>query len=366
VIDTLKYRWCGKFLAALVVAFPLSTSFVCAQEQGRDASDLDAVRTLRAKEAREGQIVAFAPAPQAKIWTLSPDIAAASRGTFGIDISHYEIDGCTINNQAVAQLGLRYIYLEVTRGTGAPDNQVVDEWNKLESFHADKTLFRGAYHFLLPTDDLGVDASAQANNFLKAIGATSAHNPSQLPPVLDIEPTHTPVTQGSAEYNACTRRQQDGEKYYCDMWYKVKDLQDIATLASNWVSAVEHVTRRDVIIYSSPGAWNKVIGKADVRQLLRNRAIWIARYSSDGAPQKDPSWSTASWNSTWNMPTLLGDASYPSQIYKVPNFWQFTETGRLSQNPFSCQGEVDPFAGKLDFSFMPVRGAEFETAFGIH
>jgi hypothetical protein len=66
------------------------------------------------------------------------------------------------------------------------------------------------------------------------------------------------------------------------------------------------------------------------------------------------------------MPTLFGGASYPSAVYNVPDLWQFSETGRLEENPITCHGQSDPFAGQLDLNYIPVRDALFETVFGIH
>jgi GH25 family lysozyme M1 (1,4-beta-N-acetylmuramidase) len=148
------------------------------------------------------------------------------------------------------------------------------------------------------------------------------------------------------------------------MWYKMKR-QDIVTLALNWATVVKQATGQDVIIYSCPGAWAQVIG-TNGAPLLNGRAIWIARYPSDGGPDKDALWPANSWNTTWCMPALFGGASYPSSAYNVSDFWQFSETGRLSENPITCTDQSDPFAGQLDLDYIPIRDGHFETVFGIH
>jgi GH25 family lysozyme M1 (1,4-beta-N-acetylmuramidase) len=354
-------------ISAMLLAFMVLPSISYGQDQPQGPADLDAMRRLRLLEAEENRARA-APTttavPPTSVWTLTPEAAKTSKGTFGIDLSHYETNNCVIKWSAVAAGGLRYVYLEVTEGKSSYAS-VIGNWKELAPLHAAKTLLRGAYHFLLPTEGLDTNASSQAENFLATIGATEGNKPIGLPPMLDIEPTHTPVTPGTAEYDKCQRRTKDGSSYYCDMWYKMKNQQDIATLALNWVNAVKEATGQDVIIYSSPGAWAQVIGTTG-RQLLEGRAIWIARYPSDGGPDKDSRWPTGSWNATWNMPTLFGGASYPSAVYNVPDLWQFSETGRLEENPITCHGQSDPFAGQLDLNYIPVRDALFETVFGIH
>lgn len=355
---------------ALPVAIFFSVSVGYAQDQGEGPADLNALRRLRLLEVEERLVsanatVSAATLPHINAWILSPTIAKNAKGTFGIDLSHYETNNCTIKWPTVAAMGLRYAYLEVTQGENSYVS-VVQNWKQLELLHAAKTLFRGAYHFLLPNADLGTDASAQANNFLAAIDAVSNRTPIELPPVLDIEPTKTMIAPGSAEYNSCKRRTSDGNPpthYYCDMWYKMKP-QDIVALALSWTQAVERATGQRVIIYSSPGAWSQVVG-ASGNALAAERAIWIARYPSSGGPDKDPNWSQASWDGRWNMPALFGGAHYPSPVFNTPDFWQFSETGTLSVNPISCPSRGNPFASDLDFSYIPVKDGQFEAAFGI-
>jgi len=326
-------------------------SIAYGQNQTLGPPDLGALQRLRLLEAGERPPLGQAPlgrviAPPTKTWTLTPGVAKKSSGTFGLDLSYYETDDCRINWQTVAAVGVRYVYLEMTKGeTSYPS--VIHNWEQLESLHVSKTLFRGAYHFLLPNADLGTDATAQANKFLTTIGAVSGRKPVEFPPILDIEPTKTPITPGTAEFNNCTRRSSDGDHNYCDMWYKMNP-QDIVKLALNWTTMVKRATGQDVMIYSSPGAWTQVVGTSG-QPLVAGKAIWIARYSADGGPDKDPKWPSDTWNSTWNMPALFGGASYPSVTYNVPNFWQFSATARLSQSPFSCTGSPDP-TGQLDFS----------------
>jgi GH25 family lysozyme M1 (1,4-beta-N-acetylmuramidase) len=361
-------------IARIVGAVPLA--FVCfaatAQEESQGPPDLGALRRLRSLESVETAERPAAPqaplsteaAPRAKGWTLTPEIAGVSKGTFGIDLSHYETNNCNIDWRKLAGIGLRYVYLELTQGNTSYAS-VIRSWKQLDQLHRSSQLFRGAYHFLLPNEDLGTDATSQANVFLAATGAVGGTKVAELPPIIDIEPTKTPVKEASGEFTDCKRLSSDGNppKYYCDMWYKMKP-KGIVTLALNWIKSVKQATGQDVIVYSSPGAWAQVVG-SDGQALAKDRAIWIARYSSDGSPGKDPRWFGDTWNSAWSMPKLFGGASYPSPIYNVPDFWQFSETGRLSENPITCSGMTDSFDGALDLNFIPVRDAQFKAVFGI-
>jgi GH25 family lysozyme M1 (1,4-beta-N-acetylmuramidase) len=352
-----------------------------------NSPDLDTMRRLRSLEAIEKPAVSLPPSTtvivpepaSAPSWLLTPEIIKKAKGTYGIDFSRYETDDCRIDWQQVADLGLRYVHLEISKGE-TQFKSVVANWAKLESMHASKKLFRGAYHFLLPNDDFSTDAAAQVSVFLTGIGATGGNQPVQLPPVLDIEPTRTPVTQGTPDFDDCEKQkdhrlshsdEKPPKSYYCDIWYKMKP-EAIVTLALNWINAVKSATGKDVMVYSSPGVWKQIL-KQSGKPLSSGRAIWIAqyategRYTADGGPDKDTKWDANNWNTAWHLPVLFDGVPYPSPVYNVPHFWQFTQSGKLSVNPVTCSsGEHDPFAGKLDFSYIPVRDAQFEAVFGIH
>lgn len=335
--------------------------------------NLDALRRLRALESiltpsdalepAESRVTPAAPPAAAHHWTLTPEIADHSTGTFGIDFSRYETNDCKLDWSKVAAMKLRYVHLETTRGE-TPFPTIVKAWNELEPLHASKTLFRGAYHFLLPNDDLSTDATKQANAFLTSIGAVGGKKPVQLPPIVDIEPTKTLITPGTAEYNKCERRTTDGAQQYCDMWYKMKP-KDIVTLALDWANKVKEATGLEAMVYSGIGAWSQVIGTSG-HPLSNGRAIWMSRYTPDGSPQKGSTWGSGDWNAQWGMPVLIDGVPYPDPTYIVPHFWQFTESGSVSIHPLTCATEPGSFVGKLDLSYIPVKGAQFEAVFGIH
>lgn len=357
------------------VALVILGSAAKAEDLTRGPDSLGALKRLRTLEQIVKPPGAALPsstsaAPPATIWTLSPDITKQSSGTFGIDISFWDTVGCKFTWPTLVNIGVRYVYDEVTRGADVTDPSVVDAWNDLEHWHTSKQLYRGAYHFLMPNSDLGVDPTAQANAFLGAIGAVNGKIPAELPPIIDIEPTHTHVTEGTDEFNKCQAAgyvKLDKGKYYCDEWYTYitqNKRQNIVGLAQKFAAAVKAKTNQDVMIYSGIGAWEEVMGTTSgvYQPLLTGRAIWMSRYTTAGSNEWDPAWGAGSWNVAWNMPTMFGGASYPPPPnYNVPDFWQFAQFGQMTANPSSCAD----FQGNMDLNYVPVKGAQFEKVFGI-
>jgi hypothetical protein len=373
------------------IVFVLLGSVLVARSEDltKGPPNLTALQGLRLKDSGISETAEIERA-LASTWPLNTERA----GTYGIDLSHYETQPCKIDLQKLTTYGLRFAYLETTRGIKAYTS-VSKVWALLEPMHRAKTLFRGAYHFLLPnailTDEKGnslhlnpTDPSAQTDAFLKSIGATDGKSVAELAPVLDIEPTGTPVDPNSDDWNKCpvtpvnrrsTTTSGNTTTYYCDMWYKVTDPKDIVTLAMNWIGVVKKATGKDVTVYSSPGAWDQVVGGSPTRKsLLNGRAIWLAHYTSGPPGPDEPTgqyWSPSDWNAALKMPTLLDGTPYPSGGYNVPNFWQFSKTGTFagtatgiaSSGPFSCDSNSDNPLGKLDFSFVPLNETQFESVF---
>jgi hypothetical protein len=338
----------------------------------------DAFKRLRALEqvSRPHNALAIsdtAAAPPEQSWTIGPDDTNNSPGTFGIDISHHDTDnGCQFIWQTLVDVGLRFVYDEVTSGAAVTSPSVVTAWNALESWHAAKKLFRGAYHFLRPNSDLGTDATAQVTAFVGAIGAINGKVPIELPAVVDIEQTKTPVTLGSDQYNKCKAagyisHDSGSNVYTCDDWYTyitANKRQNIVALAQDFATKVSQATHQEVLIYSGIGAWDEVMGtNAGVYQpLLTGRDIWMSRYPKDGKNDRDPGWPANAWNATWKMPTMFAGAPYPrGPIYDKPDFWQFAQFGNMSANPSTCSD----FKDNMDLNYIPVRGAQFEKVFGI-
>jgi GH25 family lysozyme M1 (1,4-beta-N-acetylmuramidase) len=355
-------------MGLLAITFFAIIPAASAQDQPKGPPDAAAARRLRIKEVRQPPSGPFAAVTALQTWALNPSsYPGSSPGTYGIDLSHWETDDCSVNWQALPGFGLRFVYLETSTGVTSKST-VVTAWNQLESLNSSKTLFRGAYHFLYPnflvingSTPSDIDASKQAGTFLQSIGA-NGQKQAQLPPIVDIEWTRTKVDAAGWAQCPSGSRQTDSSGQYCDMWYQMTP-QNITKFVQDWISRVEGVTQQKAIIYTNASWWSDRLGSAGA-DLLKNRAVWISVYTS-GAPKYDSSWTGKGGNPTLGMPPLPNRVAYPSP-YNIPDFWQFSATGTLSgPDPFSCHDPNNDPRGALDFSFIPVTGAQFETVFGI-
>ena len=97
----------------------------------------------------------------------------------GIDISKYQGD---IDWNRVRRAGISFAYMKVSEGGDYVDGRFYDNWEK----SARAGVARGAYHFMYWCRT----ASEQAVWFTQAV----PHDPTQLPPVLDLEWNHASVT----------------------------------------------------------------------------------------------------------------------------------------------------------------------------
>ena len=97
----------------------------------------------------------------------------------GIDISKYQ---GTIDWRKVRDSGVRFAYLKVSEGGDHVDDRFYENW----AGAATAGVQRGVYHFMYWCRT----ASEQAVWFTQAV----PHDPSQLPPVLDVEWNHASVT----------------------------------------------------------------------------------------------------------------------------------------------------------------------------
>ena len=366
----------SKTLAIKLICSALSVACLwpaLAQDANQDQIDPRAARFVWTKVLPE----LFAAVPS---FTLSKAQQNAFGGTFGIDLSHWEFDinnsdpkcktaegyndpacSCTANWQAVSDNGALYAYSKASDAVSF-DLSFPRFWKDLESRHAAKTLFRGAFHFLRP----GVDAKKQADAFLSAIGAVNGKKPAQLPPILDIEWSSKIIQPGTPEFNACPQdrrtHQADPDRWLCDTWYTMSASQ-IAAMARTWIDRVESATGRPVIVYTNPIAWwNPVMGAAG-DDLMKRQAVVTSRYTTNG-PAYDPNWTHIGGSPTWKMPPLPHGASYPEGSYTTAHSWQFTDKGVLASTLFTCAGK--PEVRGMDMNWVPVSGAAYLTLFGVN
>lgn len=172
----------------------------------------------------------------------------------GIDVSHYQGD---VNWNSVKAAGVSFAFAKATEGTTYVDSQFNTNWQGMKA----AGLLRGAYHFF----QAGNDAAAQAENFIKTVGALEAID---LPPVLDIE------SAGSATNS------------------------QIITGVQTWLDAVNQGLGRNPMIYTNASFWN-----SHLNNQFGDYPLWIANY--DVASPKIPT----GWT-RWD-------------------FWQYSQTGNV-------------------------------------
>ena len=297
------------------------------------------------------------------------------KGTFGVDLSHHIFDidrnrakcraqagydepdcSCTFDPQAASNNGVQFVYLKATQGDYYTDLSFAKNWNILEASHQSKSIFRGAMHFLVP----GVDAKKQADKFLRTIGATDGNKPKQMLPMLDIEWTNTPVSEGTQRFDACQRKEQNNDgTWICDEWYQMGS-KEIAALATEWIDLVESATGQQVIIYTNVvNWWDKFVGR-DGKDLVGKQPFWMSNYTNLKYADR---WTKTGGSQRWKMPPLPMTGSYPDDSYSKAHVWQFTDSGIVQPNLFTCSGKS--ISKQTDMNWVPVTGAEFENLFGV-
>jgi len=146
----------------------------------------------------------------------------------GIDVSKWQ---GAVNWAEVKAAGVAFAFARATYGTTTVDNEFAANWRAMRA----AGVTRGAYHFFVTNED----ATAQAESFLKTLGALEAGD---LPPVLDVE------AESGTGANL---------------------VGDVRT----WLDLVEQGTGRTPIIYTGPSFWNENMTGGFGRYPL-----WVAEY----------------------------------------------------------------------------------------
>jgi lysozyme len=132
--------------------------------------------------------------------TLSPAAAAGTRA-LGIDVSRFQK---TIDWPSVAGAGIRFAFVQASRGSGAdctvkPEQCGADPYFAANRLAAESAGIRvGAYHRAFASGatvaEARADAVAEADVFLGALGALQS---GELVPVIDVETPFTGMTSTS-------------------------------------------------------------------------------------------------------------------------------------------------------------------------
>ena len=205
-----------------------------------------------------------------------------SFGVQGMDVSSHQP---SVNWAQQYSAGARFAYVKATEGDSYRNPLFTDQYNGASN----AGMFRGAYHFAIPTPNSS--GAAQANYFINNGGGWTADGRT-LPPLLDIE--YNPYSQ------------------YGNTCYNFTPAQMVSWIR-DFSNTVKARTGRVPMIYTTADWWNRCTGNSTA---FADHPLHIARYSTAGAG---------------TMPAGWGD-------YTV---WQYSSTG-----PFP--GDSNVFKGSYD------------------
>lgn len=168
---------------------------------------------------------------------------ASNSTVHGIDVSHFQ---GTVNWSAVRSAGTGFAFAKATEGITYQDPQFANNWFGMQA----AGVLRGAYHFYEGNDD----PVAQANNFIKTVGALAA---SDLPPVIDIE------AFGGAASSAA-----------------------LIAGVQTWLNTVEQALGRTPMIYTGTSFWDEYMNSQ-----FSKYPLWVAEYGVS-QPRLPIGWTT--------------------------------------------------------------------------
>ncbi len=163
----------------------------------------------------------------------------------GIDVSKYQstIAWKEVKDMNIKQIRMSFAFIKATEGITNYDPQFNRNWNKCK----DAGIFRGAYHFFVPTRD----GKQQAENFIDKVSLETG----DLPPVLDIEQLN-----GSSPEN-------------------------LRIEAKKWLNIVEGHYGVKPIIYTNVDFYTNYLGDD-----FDDYPFWAAHYQSEGKPRIKRNW----------------------------------------------------------------------------
>lgn len=206
-------------------------------------------------------------------------------GIQGMDVSSHQP---SVNWSRAWNQGSRFAYVKATEHTTYKNPLFASQYSGAGSVG----MYRGAYHFAIPTRDSS--GAAQANFFVNNGGGWSADGRT-LPPLLDIEYNPYPDL-GDTCYNFTPAQM-------------VSWIRDF----SNTVKAR---TGRLPMIYTTADWWNRCTGNSTA---FTNHPLHIARYSTAGPGSMPAGWSTY-------------------------NVWQYSSSGPFEGDSNVWRGSADDLA----------------------
>jgi GH25 family lysozyme M1 (1,4-beta-N-acetylmuramidase) len=214
----------------------------------------------------------------------SPAAAGAGTRALGIDVSRFQK---TIDWPSVAGAGIRFAFVQASRGSGADCTVKPNECGPDPYFATNRVAAKavgirvGAYHRAFATggtpEAARADALAEADVFLAAVGSLES---GELIPVIDVE---TPFTG----MNATTLR----------IWVRV------------WVKKIHRRLGRKPMIYTSSTSWAYTGNTAEFAKA--KYPLWVAHWgvSRPSVPARNwagRSYSVWQYTSSGSVPGISG------------------------------------------------------------
>ncbi len=225
---------------------------------------------------------------------LGAGAAPAGAARLGVDVSRFN---GTIDWTAARQAGVRFAFVQASRGTGLDCDVKPDSCGADPLYAANYAAARaagirvGPYHraFIDPETpaQTRTDAMTEANVFLASVGTLQ---PGDLRPVIDFE---TPFDGASAA--------------------------NLRVWLRTWLTRVGDALRTKPIIYTNLSSWNLI---GNVREFAkRGHRLWVANWNVRKPMVPAMNWAGRGWS-----------------------VWQYTSSGRLPG-----------FSGRVDLNRLRVR-----------
>lgn len=180
----------------------------------------------------------------------------------GVDVSRWQKD---IDWAMALSQGISFAFIKATEGKSILDSQYDRNMEETGAL----SIPRGIYHFFRP-DQAKTDWRDQADNFVVSASKYSF----ELDIVLDIE--------------------RDGGL----------SKRDLNNVLEKWVGRVEESTNRLVMIYTSPGFWDRFMPATD---WARYRKLWNASWTTAANPTIPDEWDKPGWVFwQWSCKNQLG------------------------------------------------------------
>jgi GH25 family lysozyme M1 (1,4-beta-N-acetylmuramidase) len=240
----------------------------------------------------------------------------------GIDVASYQHpktqqypSGAPIDWNAVKVAGHSFGYVKATEYRSS-SSSYINPWFKRDWDAAGNAgLYRGAYHFAIPSYPVVADALEEARYFISVTGSMTG--PLDLPAMLDLE------------YNP----------YGADACYGLSQ-GDFVTWARTWLDEVKRLTGKAPVVYTGASYWDTCSGRSTA--IGGDYRLWIASYPNDPnsttfrptVPTGWSAWSFWQYTSTGSVPGIIGNVDVNRFCCDFGNLAALGGNGAGAGNPF--------------------------------